>query len=355
MIDGKVVLLGDPHAGVHNGSKHFSEFQLGYLKDVIKFCVESNIMEIWCAGDMFEVRKNTNTEVLDDWKMEFFNALEDNKIILRVLVGNHDMYFKNTISPNALSVHLNEYENVVIYDYPYEMEITKENSVLFVPWMCQENEEVSMEFIRNTKCNIVMGHFEVKGAMMNGVACEDGLPLSEFKKFDVALSGHFHTKGQYEKMMYIGTPYETSWADYGEDKGIHTLDLNTLEIEFFKNPNRLYFKIHYRESLDMDKHLSNEHYKDSYVRVIVEDREDFKKYEKWLMKLEMMGMRELKIVEPYLERNSEDSDIEFNGEIDVITTNELISDYIEEVYPENKSKLNKLMQGLHAEAQRIMS
>lgn len=349
----KKLILGDIHFGVHNGSKLFLDFQLKFLNEVIEYCKEHSIAEIWLTGDVFEVRKSTNTEVLDYAKLHFFDVLVDLGILVKTIVGNHDMFYKNTITPNSLNVNLSDYENVMIYDRVSEFQLDDKNSILMVPWICAENEEEIMEAIHTTDCNIVMGHFEVKGARMEGAVCEEGLELSIFEKFDLAISGHFHVRGTYGNMEYVGTPYETSWADYGETKGFHVLDTETLELEFVANPHRLYHKITYNESKDMNAYLKND-YTDQFVRVIVEEREDFKKYERWLMKLELMQMKELKCIEPFGDKSEEDSDVEFDGEIESVSTSKLVAEYVEDVYPERKVKLNGMAQGLLSEALNLM-
>jgi DNA repair exonuclease SbcCD nuclease subunit len=350
----KVVIIGDMHFGVHNGSKLFLDFQRKFLDEIIKHCVDNNISEIWLTGDVFEVRKSTNTEVLDFAKEHFFDKVQELGILVRTIVGNHDMFYKNTITPNAISVNLSSYDNIVIYDKVTEHKINDKNSVLMVPWICRENEEEIMDAIRTSECNVLLGHLEVKGARMEGAVCTEGLELSVFENYDLALSGHFHCSGMYGNVKYVGTAGETSWGDYGETKGFHVFDTETLNLEFHANDHRLYYKIMYQEGKDMDAYLKND-YTYCFVRVIVEDRTDFKLYEKWLMKLELKQMKSLKCIEPFGERGEEDSDVEFTGDIDAISTSQLVEEYIADIYPEKKTKLNQMAQGLLAEALKVMS
>jgi len=350
----KIVILGDLHFGTHNGTELFLKFQSKYLNEVIDYCTENAITEIWLTGDVFEVRKSTQTFVLNYAKKHFFDRLLDLDIQVKTIVGNHDSVYRDTLFPNSIDVNLSIYKNIEIFNTVAEMQISDKNSILMVPWICRENEEEIMESIHTTDCNVVLGHFEVKGARMEGAVCEDGMELSVFEKFDLSLSGHFHVRGTYGNMEYVGTPYEMSWADYGEVKGFHVLDTEKLTLDFVPNPHRLYYKIVYQEGKDMNEYLTKE-YTDCFVRVIVEDREDFKKYEKWLMKLELKGMRDLKCIEPFGERSEEDSDVEFDGQIEAKSTSKLIEEYIEDVYPERKTKLNAMAQGIFGEAMRLLS
>ncbi len=347
-MNNKIILLGDPHLGVHNGSVLFAEYQLSSLLRMVDYAIKNSITEIWCAGDVFEVRKSTNTEIFDMWKKVFFDLLKQHNIIFRVIVGNHDMFFKSKIHPNALTVHLDHYDNVIIHDNPYELD-RNGNKFLFVPWMCKENSEHIIQHMDTTDANVVMGHFECEGADMGGSECTDGLPLSTFKKFDLALSGHFHIEGKYGNVHYIGTPYETTWTDFGEEKGFWVLDTKSLKSKKIRNDDRMFYKIFYKESSNMKEYIDRD-YTDKYVRIIVEEREDYEKYESWLMKMELKKMKEMVIVDPFTNLSEGDSRIEFDGDITPVTTGELLSDYVDDVYPEKSKPLNAFLQSLHNEA-----
>lgn len=348
----KIAILGDAHAGVRDGNSLMMEHQLRYLCEVfIPYCVDNNIRRIIQTGDMFDVRRHTNTAVLHEWKRRFFDLLKKHDLQMFVYIGNHDMHFKNKIRPNSIEEHLSIYDNIIVFDEPNEWEMGGKK-FLFVPWICDENEELCSDFIRESDADVCFGHFEIIGAKMEGSTCTEGLPLSTFNKFDLCISGHFHIKGQYENVLYVGTPYQMSWADYGVPKGFHVLDTENLEVEFIENRNTIYQQITYNEDRDMDAAFE-EDYTDRYVRVIIEHRDNFAKYEKWMMRLEAAGAASLSVLEPYTDRGGEDSQIEFNGDLDVLSTTDIIKEYVADVYPEKGEKLEKVMLSLHDTA-RVM-
>lgn len=348
----KLAILGDAHAGVRDGNTLMMEHQLRYLCEVfIPYCVEHDIRRIIQTGDMFDVRRHTNTAVLHEWKRRFFDLLKAHDLQMFMYVGNHDAYYKNTLTPNTLEEHLRGYDNIVIFDEPAEWQMGG-RKFMFVPWICSENEEACMKAIRGFDAEICFGHFEIVGAKMEGSVCTEGLALSTFDRFKLCISGHFHIKGKYENVLYVGTPYQMSWADYGVPKGFHVLDTKTLECEFVENTNFIYHQITYNEDRDMDAAFDTS-YKDKYVRVIIEHRDNYAKYEKWIMRLEVAGAAGLSIVEPYVDRDGRDSEIEFNGELNVLSTTDIIKEYVSDVYPEKGDKLTKMMLGLHDSA-RVM-
>jgi DNA repair exonuclease SbcCD nuclease subunit len=174
--------------------------------------------------------------------------------------------------------------------------------------------------------------------------------MSKFNKFDLVIAGHFHTKGEYGNITYVGTPYQMSWGDYGEDKGFHIL--NEAKLSFHKTNHELFYRFTYDEEQNMD-YVFDLALKDKYIKVIVENRTDFKAYDKFITKLENKSPQDLKIIEPLMDLTSEDSLVQFDGELLVKDTEELIKDYIDDLYPEKRDKLSRLLLGLHSEARTL--
>lgn len=344
----KILVLGDLHAGEKDGSLLMMEHQLKILSDVIEYIQENNIERVFLTGDVFDVRKATNTNVLSQWKERFYDVLYGLGVEVDIIVGNHDAMYKNTLTPNTVHEHLSWYKNINIYSTPTEVQIDGVD-FLMLPWICKENEEKSFEKIKNSESQVVMAHPEIVGASMGGSVCEEGLALSEFDRFELVIAGHFHAKGVYQNVTYVGTPYELTWIDYGEDKGFHIYDTDDKSFTFHKLDNPLFFRFTYDEDKDMS-YVFDLELKDKYIKLIIENRADFEKYEKFLDRLQTLGMQDLKIVEPLMGLDAKDSVVEFNGELEIKSTEALIEDYILDLYPEKSKGLTKLMLGLHAEA-----
>lgn len=346
----KQLYIGDLHAGVRDGSQLMIDFQLKFLDEVIQYCVDNNIDTIVQFGDTFDVRKHTQTNVLKQWKERFFDKLVEKGIRFITLCGNHDTVYKNTLFPNALDTNLSSYSNVEIITKPTELTLGG-IPTLIVPWICRDNEEECMKAIETSDAKNCIGHFEVKGAMMESSVCTEGLPISTFRNFDLCMSGHFHIAGQYDNVKYLGTPYEMSWADFGVPKGFWVMHTELNKLEFVKNPHTLYHKITYNEDNSMDEFLEESEVNGKYVKVVIEKRENFAKYEAWLMKLEVMGMVDLKVIEPMMGRDSDEVEVDVER-LETASTTDLIKDYVGELYPEKSEKLATMMVSLHNEAQR---
>lgn len=344
----KKLILGDLHFGEHNSSELFMNHQKKVLDEVIQYCLDNNINNIIQTGDLFDVRKSTTTKAIHFWKKNFFDVLETNNITLDVIIGNHDMYYKNTITPNTITEILSHYRNINIYE-----NITEKDGILFVPWICEENKETVFDGIKNSKAKLAIGHLEINGAVMQGSSlCDDGIERSLFSHFDLVISGHFHIKGTYGNIEYVGTPYQSSWSDYGEAKGFHLIDSDN-NLEFIELPHELFYRFQYNDSAGTDivySYLDELDLKDKFIKLVIEHREDFKFYDKLLNLLNSKEPFDLKIIEPLMDLNHNDSDVKFDGELIIKKTEDLITDYISDVYPEKSIKLNKLMLSTYKEA-----
>ena len=76
-----------------------------------------------------------------------------------LIVGNHDAYYKNSNEINSVELLLTEYDNIVPYSKATEVNIG-ELGVLFIPWICEDNEKETLQLIKKTDCPFAMGHLE---------------------------------------------------------------------------------------------------------------------------------------------------------------------------------------------------
>ena len=99
----KVLLITDQHFGVRNDNKHFIEkYRKFYSKIVIPFLKASGIKTILCLGDTFDRRKYVNFMSLDAAREMWFDPIDELGCHMTTLIGNHDIYYKNTLTINAI-------------------------------------------------------------------------------------------------------------------------------------------------------------------------------------------------------------------------------------------------------------
>ena len=274
----KLLLIGDMHIGARNDSLIVAEHQLSVFEtEIIPYAVEHGIKTILTCGDVFDRRKFTSNIILHKWKLRVFNVLRDAGIQFITLVGNHDIPWANTLTPNTIDLTLSEYDNITVVTEPSEMELGV-LKVLMVPWMCSENEERAIEAIKTTNCTIAFGHFDIIGCeMYRGQAATEGLDTELFKRFETVFSGHYHTKSTTGNIKYLGTPYEMTWIDSGDPKGFYEFDTDTSDLLFIESKAKLFNKLYWDDAGKPATYFSTfdvASLQHKYVKVFVVNKED---------------------------------------------------------------------------------
>ena len=341
----KVAIITDQHFGARKNSKLFHDYFLKFYNDVFfPTLEEQGITTVVDMGDTFDSRKGIDFSALSWAKNNYYDRLQEMGVTVHTIVGNHTAYYKNTNQVNAVDLLLREYDNVIVYSEPTEVLLDKLN-VLFLPWINQENEELSLNTIKKTTCRCAMGHLELQGFRVNRqIIMEHGLESKLFEKFETVFSGHYHTRSTNGTVSYLGNPYEMFWTDVGDTRGFHIFDTDKLTHEPVNNPYRLFYNIYY-EDTDYQTFDTRE-YENKIVRVIVRKKSDTKKFEKFVDKLYASNIAELKIIENFAIQEVEDFEA-FESE----DTLSILNRYIEEAeIGLDKSIVQKMIQEIYQEA-----
>ena len=341
----KIAIITDQHFGARKNSKLFHDYFLKFYNEVFFPTLEQyGITTVIDMGDTFDSRKGIDFSALSWAKNNYYDRLQEMGIKVHTIVGNHTAYYKNSNHINAVDLLLREYDNVIVYSEPTEVLLDKLN-VLFLPWINQENEELSLNTIKKTSCRCAMGHLELQGFRVNRqILMEHGLESELFKKFETVFSGHYHTRSDNGTVFYLGNPYEMFWTDVGDTRGFHIFDTDTLEKTPINNPFRLFHNIYYEDTNHQT--FDTREYENKIVKVIVRKKSDTKKFEKFIDKLYSAGVAELKIVENFQLQESEDFEA-FESE----DTLSILNRYIEEAEVSlDKSIVQKMVQEIYQEA-----
>ena len=346
----KIALLGDTHIGARNDSPAFHKSFAKFYNDVFFPYLEDNdVTHIIQLGDVFDRRKYINFNSLHLSRVYFFEKLNRYKTFM--LVGNHDTYFKNTNEVNSPNMLLNEYHNIVTINHPFEIELGGVNFLL-VPWWCEDNDNDINQMMSSTKATHLVGHFEIDGfEMYKGAIHQGGIPRNKFENFEIVWSGHFHHQSKVGNIHYLGTPYEMTWSDYGDQKGFHVFDTDTRELTFVPNPYAMFHKLHYD---DTDKQISEvvnidfNQYSETFVKLIVRNKSNPYCFDMFVDKLEKAGVYNVQVVDDHFHMdNIADDDITSEAEdtLSILTKNvQQLDDSID------KKQLEALLRDLYQEA-----
>jgi len=347
----KMIILGDTHFGLRGDSLNFHRYYEKFFDEVFfPFIDEHKIDIIFQLGDLFDRRKYINFNSLYLTRKYFFDRLKDRSVKLHTLLGNHCVFYKNTLYVNSSQLLLNEYENITVYNEPTTIQIDEIN-IDIIPWICDDNNEQTVKFLKNSRSEICFGHFELAGFEMDrGNICNDGFDKSKLSKYDVVLSGHFHHKSTDGQITYVGTPIEMTWADHNDKRGFHVFDTETRELTFVPNPYRMFHKISYddtQQDFDYWKNFEYGELKDCYTKIIVVNKQNPYLFDTVVENLYKVEVAHITIVEDIVDTELEDDEIIKQAEDTITILNKFIDGLTLNV---ESDKLKKIMRELYVES-----
>ena len=347
----KIAIITDTHFGARNDNHNFNDYFYKFYENVFfPTLKERGITTCVHMGDVVDRRKYISYRIAHDFRKRFIGKFQELGIDFHIVIGNHDTYYKNTNEVNSME-ELVGTDRFKIYVKPEVVEFD-DVPILLVPWINDNNYDESMKALAKSKADILMGHLEVNGFMMNvdTVVATDGWDKKLFKRFDVVFSGHFHHKSDDGQIFYLGAPYEIYWNDFNDPRGFHIFDTATRELERIVNPYTIYKKIYYDDTKnDYTKHNVSQ-YKEHYVKLIVVNKKDLYKFDMFVDRLLMADAFDVKIIEDFseLDASNVSDDIVENTE-DTMT---LLEKYINELdVTLDKNRLKNTMKALYNEAQ----
>jgi DNA repair exonuclease SbcCD nuclease subunit len=350
----KIALITDTHWGGRGDSLAFADYIRKFYKDIFfPYLIENGITRVLHLGDIVDRRKYINYITARRLREDFIQPCYENGIDLDVIIGNHDTAFKNTNEVNAMKeLYTNSNYNFTWHEEPGEI-VVDGTTIAMLPWVCSGNYQESMEFLENTKAQILFGHLEIKGFEMHRGSFNDhGFGADLFSKFDVVCSGHFHHKSTRGNINYLGSPYEMTWSDFNDPRGFHIFDTDTRQLQFIQNPYRLFNKIHYS---DMDKTMDEvldvefDMFKNTYVKVVVHQKNNPYWFDLFIDKLEKSGVIDLQVVDDHFNLNLEDDSDIVNEAEDTLTILRKVVDQLDHMNVPKK-ELDSFLTSLYNEA-----
>tara|TARA_B100000579_G_scaffold16517_1_gene11674 strand:- start:4762 stop:5805 length:1044 start_codon:yes stop_codon:yes gene_type:complete len=342
----KIAVITDQHLDGRKGSLPFWNFWQKFYDEIFFPTIKrEGITTILDLGDTFDNRKSVDFNTLSRIKANYFDRLKNYDV--HMILGNHTTYYKNTSKINSPELLLENYKNITIYKNVEELSLGTKK-FLMLPWINADNKDISMKMIEESDASIVCGHLEINGFEVTpGMRFDHGgLETSIFKKYDRVWSGHFHHRSKIGNIHYLGNPYQMFWNDYKDQRGFHIYDTELDRLRFIKNPFEIFQKIYYND-IDFDySNFETEPYKNSFVKIIVEEKRSYTQFEDLIERLYRTGVHDIKIVETLVDTDAID-DVDLNVK-DTLT---LLSEYIDEIdLSVDKTDLKKLMQSLYIES-----
>ena len=347
-----MAILTDTHCGIRNSSEVFLDNAEDFYTNIFfPECEKRGVKQILHLGDYYDHRKFVNFKALNQNRRVFLDQLRKNNMTMDIIPGNHDTYYKNTNELNALKECLGHYMNEIhIVMEPTVMQYGS-LSIALLPWICADNYDQSMNFIRDCKADWLGAHLELANFEIGrGILAPHGMDPKIFQKFEQVLSGHYHTASRKDNIWYLGNPMEFFWSDAHDPKFFHILDTETRQIEKIRNTYTLFEKIVYNDK-EMDYNNYNKNLSKKFVKVVVSEKTDPFTFDRFIDNIQNQDIYELKIAENFNEfmgANVDDEEVNFED------TTEIVDSYIEAVDTDlDKDKIKIQMRELMTEAQAL--
>ena len=293
----KLCILSDTQYGSRNNYLPFLELNRKFFQNIFwHYLQEHNIKVIVHLGDLVEKRKEISYLTASYLREDFLLPAVHGGYYLHWLLGNHDIYFRETTQINAASI----LDPGRIWKYKRAVDVVFDGTpILFVPWICKENLEHSLQIINDSKSKALFGHLELQGfEMAKGLLKKEGMDANLLKKFEIVLTGHYHHRSIKDNIYYVGSHAEFTWADYGDEHGFHIFDTETLDVEFIRNPYTVFAKVWYDENKKSDTDFSN--LTGKIVKVIVSSKTNQERYEHFISQIENAQPLDIQVVEDHL-------------------------------------------------------
>lgn len=359
----KFALITDTHIGVRGDSPIFYNVQKKFYQEIFfPYLKENSINRIIHLGDFFDTRKYITLKSIENIKECFLDPLEESNIKMIMILGNHDVALKNTNRINSPELLLRSYPNIFVVSEPINIHLSNKNIGCFIPWINNENQKEYMEFMNNTKANICFGHFDIKDCNMNKTQrSSHGISQDTFDKFLMTFSGHFHIKSKTRGIQYLGNPFHFDWGDYGDQRGFHIFDSETLELEFIENRYSPFHKISYDPSISFEENVStncSSSIQDCYVKVYCNETKNSNqnRFDEFVKYIESLNPFDVCIVDTSIVISEEELQT-----IETTTPNQLIGldslslmnstvDGIDGLNQEQKASMKSILSEMYVEA-----
>ena len=257
ILNGKTLVFSDQHFGVKGNSPLRQKIGVQAIKEILSYAKKSKAKNIIFCGDWFHSRATLDVSTLDI-AYKCVQALSK-QCKFWMILGNHDLYLKNSIEVSSVNIFKND-SNVVVVDKPLEVMLNSKKALL-VPWLA------NLDGFKKDSYDFMLGHFEISskflvqsyieehsGKLEASKAVSSELDEDDFlgdpgatsaqpskssellgsfielvkPNTGIILAGHIHQHKEMiakngRKFIFIGTPYEQNLGELGNACGFYEI------------------------------------------------------------------------------------------------------------------------------------
>lgn len=211
----KAACFTDLHFGNKNNSRQHND---DCAEFVDWFIQQSEDCETCIfLGDWHHHRAGVNVSTLN-YSVENVRKLSENFERVYMIMGNHDLYYREKRDLNSLP-YAGLFKNVDLIEDTFV-----QDEIAFVPWLVGDE----WKQIHKIKCRYMFGHFELPHFKMNAMVempDHGGLNTEHLESPEYVFSGHFHKRQHKGNIHYLGSPFPHNYADaWDDDRGMMKLE-----------------------------------------------------------------------------------------------------------------------------------
>lgn len=281
--EGKTLIFTDIHFGIHGNSEKYLAICKDTMKWITRLCAEQSIQNVVFMGDFFDSRSSIDVKTIC-YASEALNELSKTVKSVYMILGNHDIYLRDSTDIHSLSAYGCN-SNIKIISEPFF-----ENGYAFLPWGYGTARRPA-NVPRGTNC-VFMHHDFPKSFFFGNGGCSRSVVsdtsvedrYSELN-MDVGMieevsanggfifSGHVHKKrqipvGELSLITILGSPYETEYGFGDTSCGVCIYSNQTGAFDFVENPyNKRHVEICASDYWDVSKGID---FSNCFVRLNVD-------------------------------------------------------------------------------------
>jgi DNA repair exonuclease SbcCD nuclease subunit len=246
----RIFIVGDVHFGIRANNMDWFEITKSYFEDFFMPFLLSNHRQgdvVVFLGDIFDNRQSINLKFMTYATSLFYRIGQI--LETHIIVGNHDVYYKNTNDVSSLD-GFSFIPNVHVYKQPQVVNLGK--PCLMLPWCSNPEQEQQYLSEYKGRAEYVFSHSEMRDLMLNKkVKQEHGTPLKSFSDYTRVYSGHIHYSQRKKNIVMVGNAYPMTRSDSDNKKGIYILEPETGAEQFIENTHSPKFvKLHLNKLLE---------------------------------------------------------------------------------------------------------
>lgn len=275
-----LLYFSDIHIGLRGDNTGRLEICKKTVDNIIKIIERLGIKHIIFGGDLFHSRTSLNVNTMNV-AIELVEKLAKYAEVF-LLVGNHDIHYKNSRDVHSIKI-FNNTANVHVISEPSEICINNSHRMLLVPWCSDLSKYNESEF------DSMFGHFEFSSKYLIASYIEEQSTeydneniISDLIKHDIdqylsdpsqlysenvgdilinrnktkssnyigsfinkckpggyVFSGHIHGRKEFlvkdRNFIFIGSPFEQNFGDINKTFGFYIHDIKNNKIKFIEN------------------------------------------------------------------------------------------------------------------------